>query len=85
MWDEMARRFEDAKLDMMHQPIIIAVSSYRVSKYRGIYSLQNLYVKKKDITTKTSTIIVDYLLSAKPTTYYYLNPNIPEAEQSRAE
>lgn len=35
MWDEMARRFKDAKLDTMQQPIIIEVSSWQVSKYRG--------------------------------------------------
>ncbi|GJW60233.1 hypothetical protein Tco_0109568 [Tanacetum coccineum] len=40
----------------MEQPVIIAVSSCCVSKYR------------------------DYQLSATSTTYYYLNPNIPEAE-----
>ena len=55
MWDEMARRFEDAKLDTMQQPIIIEVSSWQVSKYRGIYLLQNLYITKK---YSTITIII---------------------------
>ena len=35
MWNEMADEFEKADLDTMEQPIIIAVSSCRVSKYRG--------------------------------------------------
>ncbi|GKD55758.1 hypothetical protein Tco_1289145 [Tanacetum coccineum] len=44
----------------MKQPVIIAVSSCRVSRYR------------------------DYQLAATSATYYYLNPIIPEAEESRA-
>nr|GFA14371.1 nucleic acid-binding, OB-fold protein [Tanacetum cinerariifolium] len=44
----------------MEQPVIIAVSSCRVSTYR------------------------DYQLAASPTTYYYLNPKILEAQESRA-
>nr|GEV11957.1 hypothetical protein [Tanacetum cinerariifolium] len=44
----------------MEQPVIIAVNSCHVSKYR------------------------DYQLAATLTTYYYLNPNIPEAETSCA-
>ncbi|GJX47152.1 DNA helicase [Tanacetum coccineum] len=59
LWDEMAEHFEQADLQNMEQPIIIAVSSCRVSKYR------------------------DYQLAASPATYYYLNPNIPEAAESR--
>ncbi|GJV75808.1 nucleic acid-binding, OB-fold protein [Tanacetum coccineum] len=43
----------------MEQPIIIAVSSCRVNKYR------------------------DFQLTATSATYYYLNPKIPEAEESR--
>ena len=35
MWNEMADEFEKADLDAMEQPIIIAVSSCRVSKFRG--------------------------------------------------
>ncbi|GJY40370.1 DNA helicase [Tanacetum coccineum] len=60
LWDEMAEHFGQADLEKMEQPVIIAVSSCRVSKYR------------------------DYQLAATPATYYYLNPNIPEAETSRA-
>ncbi|GJY72845.1 DNA helicase [Tanacetum coccineum] len=59
LWDEMARHFEQADLQNMEQPIIIAVSSCRVNKYR------------------------DFQLSATSATYYYLNPKIPEAEESR--
>ena len=36
MWDEMAEKFEDAELETLEQPIIIAVCSCRVSKFRGI-------------------------------------------------
>ena len=36
MRDDMAERFEDAGLETLQQPIIIAVSSCRVTKYRGI-------------------------------------------------
>ncbi|GKE10817.1 nucleic acid-binding, OB-fold protein [Tanacetum coccineum] len=59
LWDEMAEHFEHADLEKMGQPVIIALSLCRVSKYR------------------------DYQLAATPATYYYLNPNIPEAEESR--
>ncbi|GJT84155.1 hypothetical protein Tco_1058497, partial [Tanacetum coccineum] len=44
----------------MEQPVIIAVSSCRVSKYQ------------------------EYQVFASSATYYYLNPNIPEAAESRA-
>ncbi|GKA42124.1 nucleic acid-binding, OB-fold protein [Tanacetum coccineum] len=60
LWDEMAEHFGLADFQKMQQPVIIAVSSCRVSKYR------------------------DYQLAASPATYYYLNPNIPEAQESRA-
>ncbi|GJX46209.1 DNA helicase [Tanacetum coccineum] len=60
LWDKMAEHFEQADLEKMEQPVIIAVNSCRVSKYK------------------------DYQLAVSPTTYYYLNPNIPEAEESRA-
>nr|GEV59843.1 helitron helicase-like domain-containing protein [Tanacetum cinerariifolium] len=35
LWDEMAEHFGQAKLETMEHPVIIAVSSCRVSKYRG--------------------------------------------------
>ncbi|GJX66387.1 DNA helicase [Tanacetum coccineum] len=60
LWDEMEEHFEKADREKMEQPVIIAVSSCRVSKYR------------------------DYQLAATSATYYYLNPIIPEAEESRA-
>ncbi|GJS68778.1 nucleic acid-binding, OB-fold protein [Tanacetum coccineum] len=59
LWDEMANHFYQADIKNMEQPVIIAVSSCRASKYR------------------------DYQLSASSATYYYLNPNIPEAAKSR--
>ncbi|GJW48837.1 nucleic acid-binding, OB-fold protein [Tanacetum coccineum] len=61
MWDEMAENFNKSILDTLEQPVIVAVSSCRVSKYR------------------------DYQLPATPATYHYLNPNIPEADQSQAD
>ncbi|GKF15494.1 nucleic acid-binding, OB-fold protein [Tanacetum coccineum] len=61
IWDEMAESFNKSILDTLEQPMIVAVSSCRVSKYR------------------------DYQFSVTPATYHYLNPNIPEADQSRAE
>ena len=36
MWDEMTRKFGEANLESMQQPVIIVVSSCRVTKYRGI-------------------------------------------------
>nr|GFA79418.1 replication protein A 70 kDa DNA-binding subunit [Tanacetum cinerariifolium] len=35
LWDEMAEHFAQADLEKMEQPVIISVSSCRVSKYRG--------------------------------------------------
>ncbi|GJR32462.1 nucleic acid-binding, OB-fold protein [Tanacetum coccineum] len=60
LWNEMAEHFGQADFEKMDQPVIIATSSCRVSKYR------------------------DYQLAASPTMYYYLNPNIPEAQESCA-
>ncbi|GJY89426.1 DNA helicase [Tanacetum coccineum] len=60
LWNEMAKHFGQADFKKMDQPVIIAASSCRVSKYK------------------------DYQLAASPTTYYYLNPNIPEAQESCA-
>ena len=39
MWDDTAKMFKDIDFDAMEKPIIIAVSSCRVSKYRGILCL----------------------------------------------
>jgi hypothetical protein len=36
MWDAMAENFANAKPETMEQPVIIAVSSCRVSKFIGI-------------------------------------------------
>nr|GEW80509.1 nucleic acid-binding, OB-fold protein [Tanacetum cinerariifolium] len=60
LWDETIEHFKQADFQKMEQPVIIAVCSCRVSKYR------------------------DYQLAASPATYYYLNPNIPESQESRA-
>nr|GEW80510.1 nucleic acid-binding, OB-fold protein [Tanacetum cinerariifolium] len=35
LWDEMAEHFGQADFQKMEQPVIIAVSSCRVSKFRG--------------------------------------------------
>ena len=39
MWDKMAENFENAELETLEQPVIIAVSSCRVTKFRGILLL----------------------------------------------
>ena len=39
MWDDMAKTFEDADFETMDKPVIIAVSSCRVTKFRGIQLL----------------------------------------------
>ena len=39
MWDKMAENFEDAELETLEQPVIIAVTSCRVTKFRGILIL----------------------------------------------
>ncbi|GJW38829.1 nucleic acid-binding, OB-fold protein [Tanacetum coccineum] len=60
LWDEMAKHFDQVNIKNMEQPVFIAVSSCRVSKYQ------------------------DYQLSISSVTYYYLNPDIPKAVESRA-
>nr|GEZ98884.1 hypothetical protein [Tanacetum cinerariifolium] len=59
LWDDMANHFGEVDFNNMEQPVIIVISSCRVSKY------------------------TDYQLSASSAAYYYLNPKIPEAEESR--
>ncbi|GKD36950.1 hypothetical protein Tco_1257157, partial [Tanacetum coccineum] len=54
----MAIHFGQTDIHSMEQPVIIGISSCRVSKY------------------------TDYQFSASSATYYYLNPKIPEAEES---
>ena len=39
MWDDMAKTFEDADFETMDKPVIIAVSSCKVTKFRGIQLL----------------------------------------------
>ncbi|GJY33605.1 DNA helicase [Tanacetum coccineum] len=51
-------KLKTSNIHSMEKPVIIAISSCRVSKY------------------------TDYQLSASLATYYYLNPKIPEAEES---
>ncbi|GJZ46144.1 hypothetical protein Tco_0593740 [Tanacetum coccineum] len=55
----MAIHFGQTDIHGMEQPVIIAISSCRVSKY------------------------TDYQLFASSATYYYLNPKIPKAKESR--
>ncbi|GKB22293.1 DNA helicase, partial [Tanacetum coccineum] len=56
MWDDLAKQFNKEEIEKLSRPIIIAVSSCRVSKYK------------------------DLQLSATSATYYYINPQTPEAE-----
>ncbi|GJS83377.1 nucleic acid-binding, OB-fold protein [Tanacetum coccineum] len=51
MWDDLAKQFNKKEIEKLSRPIIIAVSSCRVLKYR-----------------------------ATSATYYYINPQTPEAE-----
>ncbi|PWA86557.1 nucleic acid-binding, OB-fold protein [Artemisia annua] len=62
LWDDLAESFPKEKIDALEKPIIIAVSSCRVGRFRN--NLQ---------------------LSSTPATYYYINPDIPELPQYRAE
>ncbi|PWA67511.1 hypothetical protein CTI12_AA317600 [Artemisia annua] len=62
LWDDLAESFPKGKIDALEKPIIIAVSSCRVARFRN--NLQ---------------------LSSTPATYYYINPDIPELPQYRAE
>nr|GEX52641.1 helitron helicase-like domain-containing protein [Tanacetum cinerariifolium] len=61
MWDDLAKQFNKEEIEKLSRPIIIAVSSCRVSKYR------------------------DLQLSATFATYYYINPETPEAEYAYTE
>ena len=36
MWDQMAEDFEKHRLEAMEQPVIIAINSCRVERFRGI-------------------------------------------------
>ena len=38
MWDELARHFDKKEIEKLAPPIIIAVSSCRVTKYKGMFS-----------------------------------------------
>ncbi|PWA81791.1 hypothetical protein CTI12_AA184760 [Artemisia annua] len=62
LWDDLAESFPKEKIDALEKPILIAVSSCRVSRFRN-----------------------NMQLSSTPATYYYINPDIPELEQYRAE
>ncbi|PWA92201.1 nucleic acid-binding, OB-fold protein [Artemisia annua] len=62
LWGNLAESFNKEAIDAMEKPVIIAVSSCRVSRFRN--NLQ---------------------LSATPATYYYIDPDIPELEQYKAE
>ncbi|PWA56458.1 replication protein A 70 kDa DNA-binding subunit [Artemisia annua] len=62
LWDNLAETFPKEKIDALEKPVIIAVSSCRVTRFRN--NLQ---------------------LSSTPATYYYINPEIPELPQYKAE
>ncbi|GKA81789.1 DNA helicase [Tanacetum coccineum] len=40
MWDDLAKQFKKDKIEQLPRPIIIAVSSCRVSKYRDVQGIQ---------------------------------------------
>ncbi|GKD09836.1 DNA helicase [Tanacetum coccineum] len=61
MWDDLAKQFNKEEIEKLSRPIIIAVSSCKVSKYR------------------------DLQLSATSATYYYINPQTPEAKYAYTE
>ncbi|GJU51330.1 DNA helicase [Tanacetum coccineum] len=56
MWDVLAKLFNKEEIEKLSPPIIIVVSSCRVSKYRATFA-----------------------------TYYYINPQTPEAEYAYTE
>ncbi|PWA43640.1 replication protein A 70 kDa DNA-binding subunit [Artemisia annua] len=62
LWDDLAETFPKERIDALEKPIIIAVSSCRVARFRN--NLQ---------------------LSSTQATYYYINPEIPELPQYKAE
>ncbi|PWA69687.1 nucleic acid-binding, OB-fold protein [Artemisia annua] len=62
LWGHLAETFNKQGIDALEKPVIIAVSSCRVSRFRN-----NLE------------------LSSTPATYYYIDPDIPELEQYKAE
>ncbi|GKE15148.1 DNA helicase, partial [Tanacetum coccineum] len=61
MWDDLAKQFNKEEIEKLLRPIIIAVSSCKVPKYR------------------------DLQLSATSATYYYINPQTPEAKYAYTE
>ncbi|PWA84869.1 nucleic acid-binding, OB-fold protein [Artemisia annua] len=62
LWGHLAETFNKEGIDALEKPVIIAVSSCRVSRY--INNLQ---------------------LSSTPATYYYIDPDIPELQEYKAE
>ncbi|KAJ9567245.1 hypothetical protein OSB04_003211 [Centaurea solstitialis] len=64
MWDQMASEFDDTIFETMPQPIILAISSRRVTRYKAEILITHG--------------IIDLQLSATPATHYYFNPNIQE-------
>ncbi|PWA83752.1 replication protein A 70 kDa DNA-binding subunit [Artemisia annua] len=62
LWDDLAETFPKERIDALEKPVIIAVSSCRVTRFRN--NLQ---------------------LSSTLATYYYINPEIPELPQYKAE
>ena len=62
LWDDLAESFPKEEIDALEKPIIIAVSSCQVKRFRNSFQL-------------SSTLA----------TYYYINLNIPELPQYRAE
>ncbi|PWA37121.1 nucleic acid-binding, OB-fold protein [Artemisia annua] len=62
LWDDLGETFPKEKIDALEKPVIIAVSSCKVTRFRN--NLQ---------------------LASTPATYYYIDPDIPELQQYKAE
>ncbi|PWA75614.1 nucleic acid-binding, OB-fold protein [Artemisia annua] len=62
LWDDLGENFPKEKIDALEKPVIMAVSSCKVTRFRN--NLQ---------------------LASTPATYYYIDPDIPELQQYKAE
>ena len=88
MWDQMAEDFEKRRPEALEQPVIVAVSSCRVTRFRGISMKprQHLIYKDQNLNTLLNNGVADsYQLTATSATECYLNPKIPEVDEARAE
>ncbi|GKB01999.1 nucleic acid-binding, OB-fold protein [Tanacetum coccineum] len=75
MWDELAAHFDKKEIEKLTPPIIIAVSSCRVTRYKGTfrYSMRNVAI----LTCNNNNPIYNHRCA----THYYINPHIAEAKR----